>query len=223
MEFYLEDRANCSYVPVPSFNPATYSPPQLLPFISDDYLALIAGTVAYFIASVFWHVVDVIDPFPQYKIHPSPEELKRNRVSRLECLITVIRYHVIMVGVGYALMRYAGDVPPEPPAKVAIAQWVNTIRYIESFIPSALKVLAVDSAKIASNFKANTATFVLLSGRPGCPAGPSRALPWEYGLAWLMHRIIAPAYRLSLNLLVVDTWIYFGHRLCHVNRFLYRT
>src|SRR5688500_96874 len=64
--------------------------PDLLPFISDFWLSLIASHVAYWVVSMIFHVIDVYDLFPQYRLHTPEEITQRNLVSRYEVARDVI-------------------------------------------------------------------------------------------------------------------------------------
>lgn len=63
---------------------------QLLSGISDAHLALALPIVAYWTVSFIYHVIDTYDLLPQYRLYPSAEVAKKNRVGRWECLRDVL-------------------------------------------------------------------------------------------------------------------------------------
>lgn len=77
----------------------------------DGILALIAPVVAYWGLSLFFHIIDVYELAEYYRIHPSEEERKRNRASRMQVLLEVIFQHFIQSVVGYIFYIYEDCVP----------------------------------------------------------------------------------------------------------------
>ncbi len=93
--------------PLPSF---TVSPPQpLISFIPDFYLSLILPVAAYWIVSLFFHYIDIVEVWPQYRLPTPAEILKRNHVSRYEVARDVIIQQIIQTIVGEIL----GSTEPE--------------------------------------------------------------------------------------------------------------
>src|SRR5437879_8504552 len=88
----MSTAANNSYLsdlpPLPLYTLSPVEP--LVPFIPDFYLSLLLPIAAYWIVSLFFHYVDVMDMWPQYRLHTPTEILKRNHVSRYEVARDVI-------------------------------------------------------------------------------------------------------------------------------------
>ena len=89
---------------LPPLPPYSLSPIQpLTPYISDFYLSLLLPIAAYWIVSLFFHLVDVYDVWPQYRLHTPAEILKRNHATRKEVARDVIIQQIIQVIVGAIL------------------------------------------------------------------------------------------------------------------------
>lgn len=80
--------------------------PDLISGIPDGILALIGPVVVYWIYSMFFHVIDAYNLAEQYKIHPSPEELAKNKASVADVIKDVIFQHVIQSVFGYIIYKF---------------------------------------------------------------------------------------------------------------------
>lgn len=69
--------------------------PSLVPWVSDSLLTVFAPIVVYWIASLYFHIIDVLDLFPQYRIHTPEEITSRNHASRYEVARDVVIQQVI--------------------------------------------------------------------------------------------------------------------------------
>lgn len=76
--------------------------PDMLSWISDKHLALLAPVVVYWAISFFFHLLDVFQVFDRYRIHTT-EELNKNIVSVREVLRAVFLQHVIQTAAGLIL------------------------------------------------------------------------------------------------------------------------
>ncbi|CAI5756770.1 unnamed protein product [Candida verbasci] len=84
--------------------------PELIPGIPDGIVALIAPIIAYWSYSTFFHLIDVYELAEKYRIHPSEEELKRNKVTVNEVIKDVILQHCIQTIVGL-IVYYFDPIP----------------------------------------------------------------------------------------------------------------
>jgi sphinganine C4-monooxygenase len=84
---------------------------NLLDFISDDYLALAAPVIAYWIMSLFFHCLDISGWrwLDKYRIHESEEVKSRNLVTPREVVWAVVIQHVMQTALG---LLWLGE-PPE--------------------------------------------------------------------------------------------------------------
>lgn len=207
--------------------------PPLIPGISDKFLQLLAPFIAYWAVSIFFHILDVYDFLPQYRLHTPAEILKRNHVTRYEVLRDVIFQQIVQTAFG--LLMNAMD--PEDTTGREIydeAVWAQRIRWAQRFLPSALAMVGLDSLSLGKGLKVshpmiagalsggwypsltksvttNTGTNIL---------APSFA-PWEMLLAKFIYWVFIPALQFTVAAFIVDTWQYFLHRGMHMNKWLY--
>ena len=216
--------------PLPAY---TLRPEQpLLPFISDAYLSLLLPVLAYWIVSLFFHLIDTYDIFPQYRLHTPAELLKRNHASRWDVFRDVIIQQVVQTIFGMVVAAF------EPEYMVGkgdydIAVWAQRIRVAQRSLPLALSLVGINAGEIGKR---------MADSRPilaGALAGgqypflqqvvhingetvlaPSFA-NWEMQAAQLMYWFLVPAAQFLVAIVIVDTWQYFLHRGMHMNHFLY--
>lgn len=105
---------------------------DLLPWISDGKFALAAPVIAYWVYSMFFHIVDTYELFEKYRIHPSEEVQQRNKASRLEVLREVLFQHMIQTATGFSVL-YFDPVPVSGFEKTAMWNWRQVT---PTFIPS---------------------------------------------------------------------------------------
>ena len=78
--------------------------------VPDTMIALVAPIVAYWVYSFYFHIIDVYQLLEQYRIHPSEEQLSKNRVTLPVVIRDVIFQHVIQTVTG--LIVYVFESPP---------------------------------------------------------------------------------------------------------------
>ena len=214
--------------PLPSYTLKPVTP--LFPFIDDFYVSLIAPIAAYWILSLFFHLCDVYDLFPQYRLHTPAEITKRNHVSRYEVARDVVIQQIIQTIVGAILGLTE---PPEVTGRgdYDIAVWATRIRIAQRMLPSFLGLLGLNAASISKNVMGSYPVLAgaLAGGRyPWLTSGldmSGEAIPafasWEITLAKFIYKILIPFGQFVVGCAVVDTWQYFLHRAMHVNKWLY--
>lgn len=215
--------------PLPSY---TLSPmPDLLPFISDFWLGLLLPVIAYWALSMFFHVLDVYDLFPQYRLHTPEEITSRNHVSRYEVARDVIIQQVIQVAAGALLTIFD---PPQMIGKEEydVAVWARRIRMAQRALPALLNFLGLNAAAISKNM---SASHPLLAGALAGGHYPflttsldglaGAQIPtfagWELTLAKAIYYLVIPGLQLWFAVVVEDTWQYWWHRFMHTNRWMY--
>ena len=215
--FNVSSSPSCTLVPQP----------PLIPGISDAVLSTFLPTVVYIIACGFFYWLDTQELFTQYRIHPTEEDLKRNHVSRLQCLQGVARYHLMQISIGLLLGYGAG---PEMVGNKScnVHRWAVRIRHARRLIPWVLAAIGIDAKGLAVATSGKSAALAqFLAGGPGSFLG-SESLQahsftsGELRVADFVESVLVPAVQFLVALAVVDTWIYFTHRLCHINQMLYR-
>jgi len=227
--------SNTSYLsdlpPLPSY---TLSPVHsLVPFIPDFCLTLILPIAVYWIVSLFFHYIDVMDIWPQYRLHTPAEILKRNHVSRYEVARDVIIQQIIQTVVGAIL----GLTEPEEmtgKADYDVAMWARRIRIAQKALPQLLGAIGLNAMAIS---KTVSGSHPLLAGAlaggkypfltMGLDVASGTPVPafasWELIAAKAIYWYLVPAAQFVLAILIVDTWQYFLHRAMHMNKWLYTT
>jgi len=214
--------------PLPSY---TLSPvPALVPFIPDFYLSLILPIAAYWITSLFFHYIDVMDVWPQYRLHTPAEILNRNHVSRYEVARDVIIQQIVQTVVGAIL----GLTEPEEmmgKENYDVALWAQRVRIAQRALPQLLGFLGLNAAAISKNVSGSHPVIaaVLAGGKyPSLTMGvdvTGSSVPafatWEIFAAKALYWYLVPALQFGLAVFILDTWQYFLHRAMHMNKWLY--
>jgi sphinganine C4-monooxygenase len=216
--------------PLPAY---TLKPlPPLVSFIPDKYLCLILLVVVYWVASLFFHWIDVNDFFPQYRLHTPEELLKRNHVSRWEVFRDVIIQQAIETLFGVALGYFEPD-PVYGKEDYDVAVWAQRIRIVQRPIPTLLALLGLDASGFSSKLRVSYPVIagVLQGGNYSWLtqvaeiSGHTTTVPafaaWELAVAKAIYWVVVPALQFALAIIVLDTWQYFWHRAMHMNKWLY--
>lgn len=207
---------------------------DLIPYIPDKWLTVLAPVVAYWTLSLFFHWIDVNDYFPQYRLHTPAEVAKRNRASRWEVVRDVVIQQAVQTVVGLILgMTEPDDFVGKEQHDIAV--WARRIRIAERAIPKVLALLGVNAKQLAGNMAAKhpIAAGALLGGQYSSLqtsytagdrlTGSPGFAPWETALASIIYWYLVPTLQFAIGIVVVDTWQYFLHRAMHMNKWLYST
>lgn len=99
---------NLTAISNPTFAPPVFiqTKPDLIDGIPDGILALILPIVAYWVYSSFFHIIDVYQLAEKYRIHPSPEELAKNKASISDVIKDVVLQHFIQTIAGYVFYKF---------------------------------------------------------------------------------------------------------------------
>ncbi|KAL2021017.1 hypothetical protein VTK56DRAFT_7672 [Thermocarpiscus australiensis] len=215
--------------PLPAYE--TRPMPDLLPFISDFWLSLILPHIAYWVVSMFFHIIDVYDLFPQYRLHTPEEITQRNLASRYEVARDVIIEQIIQIAVSAALSL------SEPRQMTGmedyeVAVWATRIRLAQRAFPAILGLLGLNAAAISKNMAASHPLLAgalagghypflttQLDGVTGTHV-PAFAT-WELLTAKAIYWVIVPGFQLWVAICVLDAWQYFWHRAMHLNKWMY--
>ncbi|KAF1976228.1 sphinganine hydroxylase-like protein Sur2 [Bimuria novae-zelandiae CBS 107.79] len=216
--------ANASYAlpPLPEY---TLRPqPSLFSWISDEAVAGALPVIVYWAVSLFYHVIDVYDVFPQYRIHTPAEVLKRNHVSRYEVFRDVIIQQIIQT-LGALALGWWDDLAQVGKTDYDIAWYAQKLRLVQRAVPVVLSAVGVNSVALAAKVAAShpAAAGVL---RGGLYAGESMApafASWELTVANALYWYAIPALQFAAAIVVMDSWEYMMHRMMHVNKWLYVT
>ncbi|QPG95712.1 hypothetical protein C2857_001780 [Epichloe festucae Fl1] len=212
--------------PLPSYT--LESRGDFFPWISDFWLSLVLPVVVYWVTSLFFHLIDTLDIFPQYRLHTPDEISRRNHATRFQVARDVVIQQIIQVVTGAFL---AISEPPEVIGKADydVAVWATRLRVAQRALPGLLSLIGLNATAISKNM---SATHPLLAGAlaggyypflsTAESAGPSFA-PWELTVARAVYHVLIPALQFFVAIFVLDSWQYFLHRLMHTNRWMYTT
>ncbi|PFH56097.1 hypothetical protein XA68_17073 [Ophiocordyceps unilateralis] len=195
--------------------------------ISDFWLSLLLPVAVYWAASLLFHVVDVLDLFPQYRLHTPDEILRRNHAGRFEVARDVVVQQIIQVVTGAAL-ALAEPAEMRGKAEYDVAVWATRLRVAQRALPPLLRLLGLNAAAISKSVSAShplLARALSGGGFPPSLAAPDVGAPafasWELSAASLIYHVLVPALQFFAAIFILDTWQYFLHRLMHMNRWLY--
>lgn len=216
--------------PLPAYT-LTPRPPLFAP-IPDNIVALILPIVAYWAVSMIFHLIDVYDLFPQYRLHTPAEVLKRNHVTRWDVVRDVVLQQVIQTLAGLMLAQF-DDVEYTGREEYDVAVWARRIRMVQRALPGLLGVVGFDSVGLANNLSGHPMLAGALSGGrypslvqkvimdDGAEVIAPAFAGWELAVASFIYYYLIPAFQFIWAVSVVDTWQYFWHRAMHLNRWLY--
>jgi sphinganine C4-monooxygenase len=217
--------------PLPSYTLAPQ--PDYISWFPDQYLALACPVIAYWVLSMFFHVIDVYDLFPQYRLHTPAEVLKRNHATRWEVCRDVILQQVIQTVVGLGLGYFDEEQAMTGKDDFNVAVWAQRIRIAQRAVPALLGFVGVNAGELAKRIALDypTASSILAGGQypsmlqvlavNGESVTAPAFAPWEMVVAQAIYWVGIPAIQFIFAILVVDTWQYFLHRIMHTNQWLY--
>lgn len=216
--------------PLPSYT-ATLMPDLFPNYISDFWLSIIAPHVAYWVISLIFHLIDVYDLFPQYRLHTPEEISQRNLATRWQVARDVLLEQAIQMATAAFLSL------TEPPQMTGmedyeVAVWATRIRLAQRGLPTLLGMLGLNAAAISKNM---SASHPLLAGalagghypflKTSSDAISGMFVPafatWELLLAKAIYWAVIPAFQMWIAVVFLDSWQYFWHRAMHVNKWMY--
>lgn len=202
--------------------------------MSDMYLTPVLLIVAYWVVSGIYHVMDVYDLFPQYRLHTPAEVLKRNHVTRWEVFRDVVTQQVIQTGFAFFL-AFIDEEATTGKEEYDIARWAQRIRRAQRAIPTIAQTIGLDALGLAGKL---SASYPNLAGAISggiypwsvqlISSGDHQALvpafaPWELLFARFIYYFAVQAIQFSVAMMILDAWQYFLHRAMHQNKWLYST
>ncbi|KAG7290394.1 hypothetical protein NEMBOFW57_000394 [Staphylotrichum longicolle] len=215
--------------PLPAYE--TRPMPDLLPFISDFWLSLILPHIFYWAVSMTFHIIDVYDLFPQYRLHTPEEISQRNLASRYEVARDVVIEQMIQIATS-AFLTLTEPRQQTGMEEYDVAVWATRVRLAQRALPSILGTLGLNAAAIAKNM---AASHPLLAGALAGGHYPfltttlgdvtGTAVPafatWELLVAKAIYWVLIPGFQLWVATCFLDTWQYFWHRAMHMNKWMY--
>src|SRR5690349_23483237 len=124
--------------PLPAYE--TRPMPDLLPFISDFWLSLILPHIFYWAVSMTFHIIDVYDLFPQYRLHTPEEITQRNLATRYQVARDVILEQILQVFT-VAVLSLTEPQQQTGMEDYEVAVWATRIRLAQRSLPGLLGVL----------------------------------------------------------------------------------
>ncbi|KAI9642956.1 Sphingolipid C4-hydroxylase sur2 [Ciborinia camelliae] len=172
-----------SFPPAPS---CTLHPrSSILPGIPDHTLGVVLPTLVYIAGSVVFYIFNELELFSNYRIHPFKDDLHRNRVSRLGCLLNVIRYHVMQIGIGL-LLTYNNKPELVEMGGCEMYQWARRVRKCFMVVPWTLTLLGLDTQGLMSTFRKTPLLSHILANSQDMLSSPNfTAIEWN--LARIVH------------------------------------
>ncbi|KAF1984002.1 hypothetical protein K402DRAFT_381998 [Aulographum hederae CBS 113979] len=220
---------------LPPLPPFTLTPqPSLISYLPDSHLSYISPIIAYWIISLLFHLIDVFDLFPQYRLHTPAEVLKRNHVSRYEVFKDVIIQQVIQSVVGWMLAMFEAE-PMTGKQDHDIAAWARKIRLAQRLVPILLGLAGLDAIAMAKRMHwiFPTLSGALAGGQypwltqtivtDGIASVAPAFASWELLVAKAIYWLAVPAFQFTFAVVWLDTWQYFLHRFMHMNKWMYTT
>jgi sphinganine C4-monooxygenase len=219
--------------PLPSY--VLTEQPDLISWFPDLYLSVLSPTFAYWIVSIFFHIVDEFDIWPQYRLHTPAEITQRNHVSRYEVFRDVIIQQIIQAVVSVLLTL------TDPPQFIGkeeydVAVWATRIRLAQRALPGALGLLGINAASISKNMSGShpllagvlagghyPSLTTSLAGSDGSSTSVPTFAKWELLVAQAIYYVVIPAIQYVVAVVILDSWQYFLHRAMHLNKWLYTT
>ncbi|PHH61138.1 hypothetical protein CDD81_755 [Ophiocordyceps australis] len=212
---------------------------DLLSFISDFWLSLILPVAVYWLLSLGFHAIDVLDLFPHYRLHTPDEITRRNHASRYQVARDVIIQQLIQISTGAVL---ALAEPPEMRGRreYDVAVWATRLRLAQRALPSLLGLVGLNAAALSKSvsashpllaaalaggqypFLATDAVASTASAANANALAPAFA-SWELAVARVIYHVLVPGLQFFVAVFFLDTWQYFLHRLMHMNRWMYTT
>ncbi|KAF3770502.1 hypothetical protein M406DRAFT_221107, partial [Cryphonectria parasitica EP155] len=204
--------------------------PDLFPgIISDFWLSVIGPHVAYWLISGMFHLIDVYDLFPQYRLHTPEEIAQRNLASRWQVARDVVIEQIIQM-ITAAVLSLTEPAQMTGMENYEVAVWATRIRLAQGALPTVLGLLGLNAAAISKNMSASHPLLAgalagghypfLTTGLDAASSVPAFAT-WELVLAKAIYWAVIPAFQMWVAVAFMDSWQYFWHRAMHVNKWMY--
>ncbi|GKT48002.1 sphingolipid C9-methyltransferase 1 [Colletotrichum spaethianum] len=216
--------------PLPEYTLKPYA--DMIPGVPDIYLRIFLPIVVYWVLSMFFHLIDVYDVWPQYRLHTPEEITKRNHVSRYEVARDVVLQQLIQVAMS-VFLEYIDEEQLTGREDYDVAVWATRVRIAQRALPTFLGLLGLNAASISKNMSASHPFIAgalagghypfLTAELDGSHAVVPAFASWELLVAKAIYWLVIPGFQLFAAIAVLDTWQYFLHRLMHVNKWMYTT
>lgn len=204
--------------------------PDLFPgLISDFWLTIIAPHVTYWTISLLFHLIDVYDVFPQYRLHTPAEISQRNLASRWQVARDVVLEQIIQM-ITAAVLSLTEPAQMTGMENYEVAVWATRIRLAQGVLPTMLGLLGLNAAAISKNMSASHPLlagalagghYPFLTTRLDTTTSVPTFATWELTLAKAIYWLVIPGFQYWIAVAFMDSWQYFWHRAMHVNKWMY--
>lgn len=190
--------------------------PDLLSFVSDKTLGLLIPVVSYAILAAFWVWIDSLNIWTEYRLHPTEEMMKRNRITKWECLRGVSVYFVVTGAAAVLLIwgdpmeTFSGD------EAYRIARIASYLRSLQAAVPVIFSLVGIDSKGLAERQLGLSSTLAgILKGgvypqvahhAANGTVHVSSFMPWETTLATILFYVVIPVFQFIAAFFIADTW-----------------
>lgn len=204
--------------------------PPLLSFISDVSLSLWLPFIVYWAISAAIVVIESTGLGARLQPFNTPTEmLLRNRVSKTYAFFYILMNFAIQGTIAWALSRL-GDEEFVGREEYDIAVWAWKIHSAQRWVPRLLGTAGINSRKLATNLAGRipNAAAVLAGGDLLSSSESASGIicpelkNWEISFAGFVYYYLIPALQFLIAFNITDAWQYFGHRLLHEWKWLYR-
>lgn len=215
-----------AFPPLPQYTLQPAEP--LVPWMSDFTLSLLLPIVLYWGMSGLATVITYYaSSLRLRRLHTDAELEIRNRTSKLRVLLIVIRNSALQTVLGAALGYLHG---PDFYGREAydISLWAQQIRIFGCLFPYVQSVSRVELVQGLVAFLMENLPDAALTLEVATDATISSNsydtayTDWEIVGACFMYYVVTAAIQFFIAFVAIDTWQYFGHRLLHENKLLYR-
>ncbi|CAN8096448.1 unnamed protein product [Discula destructiva] len=214
--------------PLPAYS-ATPMPDLFPGLISDFWLTIIAPHITYWTISLFFHLVDVYDVFPQYRLHTPEEISQRNLATRWQVARDVVLEQIIQM-ITAAVLSLTEPSQMTGMENYEVAVWATRIRLAQGVLPTVLGLVGLNAAAISKNMSASHPLLAgalagghypfLTTSLDTATSVPTFAV-WELTLAKAIYWLVIPGFQYWIAVVFMDSWQYFWHRAMHVNKWMY--
>ncbi|KAI0480585.1 fatty acid hydroxylase superfamily-domain-containing protein [Xylariaceae sp. FL0804] len=215
--------------PLPAFT--VFETPDLISWLPDFWLSIFAPIVTYWLVSGFFHIIDVFDLCPKYRLHTPAEIAQRNRATRFEVFRDVIIQQIFQIGMA-AVLGLTDPPQMTGMGEYDVAVWATRVRLAQRALPRLLGVLGINAASISKNM---AVSHPLLAGAlagghypflaAGLDASDGSTIPafaaWELIVAKAIYHLVIPSIQFAIAVCLLDAYQYFFHRAMHMNKWLY--
>ncbi|KIP05499.1 hypothetical protein PHLGIDRAFT_74239 [Phlebiopsis gigantea 11061_1 CR5-6] len=167
--------------------------PSLLTWLPDNLFSLAAPVIAYWVASMLFHLLDISDArwLDKYRIHDSEEVKSRNLASRWDVFKAVVLQHIVqtLIGLWWMEDKPAGDLVDH------VGDMARKCAVVLSLLRTALGEHRAMSVWLSHGHK----------------------------IVYVVYWWAIPTSKFLFGAFIIDTWEYFLHRAMHMNTYLYKT